>query len=309
MPPRRPRDPEERDDLFNERDWMRGTNYDSGASSASEADEVLSRIPIIGGGSRAAMDAAEGRREEGRNREYWDQLAEYMPGEEDLAVEYGMEDYVPGGESEWADPSAVDQRGTAGMEDALDAMTEWSRGGLTAADRAMMDETARGESIRSRGDREAALSALEARGMSGSGMDLMARMGADEAGAGRAASRNTSMLAAAQARQLDATRAMGSMGSALAESDDRRASALDSWGARDEDYRRGLEGRNTERENDSRESRATAAQQAYDNRERAVAGVTGQYSTDVGRRAGEGAREDENDDRAAGFIGGILGSL
>lgn len=300
---------ESENDLFNEQEWASGNNYDSGESSAGDVDEAFARLPIIGSGARASINEALGRREEGRNREYWDQLTNYMPTAEDLAVDYAEEDYVPGGESRWASESDVDAAGTRAMSDALAAMGEWSRGGFTDTDRAMMDETSRTEGIRARGDREAALAAMEARGIGGGGMDLMARLGADEAGAGRAASRNTSMLAAAQQRQMDATRAMSSMGGALAESDDRRASALDAWGARDEDYRRGLEGRNTERENDSRESRSTAAQQAYENRERAVAGVTGQYSTDVGRRAGDASRQDENDDRTAGLIGGFLGSL
>jgi hypothetical protein len=296
---------EHEDDLFNEQEWMNGANYDGGASDAPEADAVLSRIPILGGGSRAAIAAAEGRREEGRNREYWDQLTNYMPSADDLSVDYANEDYVPGSESEWAQ----EMHGTGSIEDALAAMEGWSRGGLTDTDRAMMGETGRTEGIRSRGDREAAISAMEARGIGGGGMDLMARMGADEAGAGRTAARDTSMMAAAQQRQYNATEAMGSLGSALDASEGRRASALYSWTARDEDYRRGLEGRNTERENRGRESRSTGAQQAYENRERATAGATNQYSTDVGRRAGEGRRADENDDRTAGLIGGILESL
>jgi hypothetical protein len=298
------------EDLFNEEEWMGSSGYArTTPSSSNDADEILSRIPIIGAGSRAALDAQRAEREAERNREYWDQLTDYMPTADDLSVDYDTEDFIGGGESEWRNESDEDAAGGGAMMDALDLMGTWAEGGLTDTDRAMADENRRAEAMRARGDREAALSAMEARGMGGSGMDLMARMGADEAAAGRASSANTSLLAAAQQRQFNAANALGGLGSAVASSDDARTNALDAWSARETDYARGLEGRNTGYENNSRESRANANQGAYENRERAVAGATNQYSTDVGRRSAENNREDEADDDIGALIGAGLTAL
>lgn len=301
-------DPEDiNDPLFDPR--ASGDSYRGAGgyrNSADSADEVLSRIPIIGGGSRAALDARRAEAEADRNRSYWEQLTGYMPTVDDLAVDYADEGFVGAAPSEW--DGAGDEGRSARLQ-ALDLMSDWADGGFTDADRAMRDENARMEALRARGDREAALSAMEARGMGGSGMDLVSRMGADEAAAGRMASTNASLLGSAQQRQYNAAGALSSMGATETAIGDTRRSGREAYNARESDYARGLEGRNTNRENDSRESRSRAYQDAYSNRERAVAGATNQYSTDAGRRAGEGAREDAADERTAGLIGGILESL
>lgn len=306
------------EDLFDEAAWARSRGFrdtgginQEGPGGVSDFDRTSADIPIWGwlSGASARRDAAEGDREARRNEEMWNQLAGYMPSADDLAVDYAMEDYIGGGDSEWLGESDEDALGGRAMEDSLASLTEWSRGGFTDTDRAMMDENARMEALRARGDREAALSALEARGMGGSGMDLMARMGADEAAAGRSSAANTSLLAAAQQRAYNAAGALGAAGERVATSDDARRDRLDAWGARETDYARSLEGRNTGRENETRESRANANQGAYENRERAVAGATNQYSTDVGRRAAEGRREDESDQALGGLVGTILENI
>lgn len=284
---------------------------DERSGEQRDHDTIAQNIPLYSSvsGASARLAAERGRREEARNRSYWESLTDYMPTADDLAVDYAGEDYIGGGPSAWGTLSQEDQDARAAMTDALGEFGRWSRGGFTDTDRAMMDENARREAMRARGDREAALAAMEARGMGGGGMDLVSRMSADEAAAGRASAANTSMMAAAQARQMEAARAMAETGRMLGESDDRRTSALDAWNARETDYARGLEGRNTERENRGRESRANANQSAYENRERAVAGVTSQYSTDVSRRERDADRSDEANDDAMGFIGGILSSI
>lgn len=262
-------------------------------------DDTVEGIPLYDemSGAAARRERRRQDREAARNRSYWEALAGNAPTVDDLSVTYADEDFVAGGPSEWASTSETDAEGTGRVRDALAAFREFARGGLTDTDRAMMDEASRNEAMRARADREAAMSAAEARGMGGSGAALMSRMGADEAAHSRALGMHTDMLAAAQQRQFDATRAMSDVGRGLTEMDDRRASALDAWNARESDYARGLEGRNTDRENRGRESRADAHQQAYENRERAVAGVTNQYSTDVGaRRAAREDEEDSNDD-------------
>lgn len=273
-------------------------------------DDVAQHIPLYGDGAKARIAAEEARREEYRNRAYWEGLAEHMPGADDLAVNYATEDEIAGGPSEWN--RGMDNRGDEAMNDALSFFRETARGGFSDTDRAMMDENRRRETMTARADREAAMSALEARGMAGSGMDLVSRMSADEAAASRNASSNVSMLAAAQQRQSDAMRSLAETGSAASgaarDAWSRRASGLDAWNARETDYRRGLEGRNTGHENASRESRSRANQQEYDNRERAVAGVTNQYSTDSSRRNAEADRAQQSDDETAGLIAGLMTS-
>lgn len=268
---------------------------DYGPGWMREHDDTVEGIPLYDeiSGAAARRERRRQEREASRNRAYWETLAAGAPSEDDLSVEYGNEDFVDGGPSAWAAESERRAAGAGGIGDALSAFREWSRGGLTDTDRAMMDEASRNEGMRARADREAAMSAMEARGMGGSGAELMARMGADEAAHSRALGMHTDMLAAAQQRQLDATRAMAETGRMGADLDDRRTSALESYRNREADYARGLEERNTGHENRTRESAADAAQRAYENRERATAGVTNQYSTDVAAR--RAAREDEED--------------
>ena len=119
--------------------------------------------------------------------------------------------------------------------------------------------------------------------MGGSGASLAASLAAGEGAADRGASTDASMMGAAQQRQYNAT------------------GALAEFGAREDDYSRGREGRNTDRENRTRESAAEAAQRAHENRSEWTSFATG---SDPNARD-PNAEEDEADDAARGALSGL----
>lgn len=220
------------------------------------------------------QEAAEAARLAAERAALLGDLAEFMPGEDALSVEYGNEDMIGAGEDSLR---------------ARDAWREWSEGGLTDTDRAMMEDSRRNSGRAARANREADLAALEARGMGGSGASLAAMLSAGEGAADRNASMDATMMGAAQQRQMAATNALGE------------------FGAREDDYARGREGRNTDRENRTRESAATAAQQAHENRQ--------DYTTlGLGMNPNGGTndardRRDEEEDELFGAVGGTIDTL
>lgn len=241
-----------------------------GGGGVSDFDRTSADIPLWGdlSGARGRLARSEADREAARRAAILGDLAEFMPTEDELSVEYGNEDMIG--------PGADSLR-------ARDAFAEWSEGGFTDADRAMMDESRRRAGMTARADREASLSALEARGMGGSGASLAASLAAGEGAADRGASMDASMMGAAQQRQYNAT------------------GALAEFGAREDDYSRGREGRNTDRENRTRESAAEAAQRAHENRSEYTSFALG---GDPNARD-PNAEEDEGDEAARGILSGL----
>lgn len=282
---------------------------EDGYYQPSEEEEIMSRIPIIGGSIRSGIEEQNARADARRNRGYWDDLATHAPSMEDLFLGYEFEEDIEGAGSEWDPSRDTDEarRGRGAMDDALSAMEVWGEGGLTDTDRAMMDETARGEAMGARADREAALSALESRGMGGSGSSLAASLAAGEGAASRASSANTSMLAAAQQRQYTATRDAAALGGTMRDADARERAGREAYNTGETAAARGRESRNTEIDNRGRERRGDMAQQQYENRERATAGITNQYSTDAAGRRAAGDERDEDDASILGAIEGLLG--
>lgn len=244
-----------------------GGGGDGGWSST--LDSMTEGVPflddLMGGSARRARAAAE--REAARRAAILGDLAEFMPSEDELSVEYGNEDMIGPGEDSLR---------------ARDAFAEWAEGGFTSADRAMMDEARRRSGMTARADREASLGALEARGMGGSGASLAASLSAGEGAADRGAATDASMMGAAQQRQYNATGALGE------------------FGAREDDYARGREGRNTDRENRTRESAAEAAQRAHENRSEWTSFATGGDPNSAADNADE--EEDQNTDMWGNII-------
>jgi hypothetical protein len=261
------------------------------AAPLDDYTRVSADIPIWGwlDGSTARRDAALREAEAETNRNYWENLNSYAPTVDDLSADLASEAVVEGPGSEWM----IDPGSDYG--ESMAALDEWAAGGLTDVDEAMMDETSRRAGMDARADREAALSALEARGSGGSGASLAASLSAGEGAASRSSAANTSLLAAAQQRQYQANTDRADM-------DARARAGREAYNMYDTDYYRGREDRNTDRENTSRENDAEAAQQVYTNRERATAGATNQYSTDAGARERAG---DDEDERNRGLLAGI----
>lgn len=213
----------------------------------------------------------------------------------DIANRYERD--LPGMESAMAGGIRYDDGGRE--VDALTRLAELSRPGLTAADRSMMDSVRRREDMTARGDREAMLSELEARGMGSSGASLAARMGSAEGAAGRAADANAAMMQSAQARAYDALSAYGSMASHRADRgfglEGERLSAIDAWNARERDRAAGINARNTERARSDMDTASTAAQREWDNRYRTTTARTSTGERDDERRANQQNAEEERD--------------
>ena len=252
----------------------RGTGRGGGGSGGGGGDtntwnDWAEGVPILdwltGQEQDAANSAADAER--ARHEGYWGSLVNDMPTEDELSVEYGNEDMI----------SDTTAEGALAREN----WTDWAEGGFTDADRAMMDESRRRSGMTARADREANMSAMEARGMGGSGAELAGMLSAGEGAADRGASMDATMMGAAQQRQIGAT------------------GALADWASGETEYGRGREGRNTDRENRTRESASEAAQGAYENRERLVSGLDNQYG-------GGRHEDDDSDEAAAGFLGGIV---
>jgi hypothetical protein len=277
-------------------------------NNLSDFDKVSQNIPIWDwlSGADANAAAAAAQAEADINREYWEGLVPYMPDSGTLTADYDEEDYIAGPGSEWATDTAENAAGRAAMGESMDQLGTWAEGGFTSTDMAMMDENRRREGMSARADREAALSALEARGMGGSGANLASMLSANEGAAARGTAAETSILAAAQNRQLQATRDRASVAGASRDASARETAGREAYNSGESEYRRGLEGRNTGTRNREEDTRIAAEQNAYGNRERAVAGITNQYATDVGSRAASAAAETEADRSLAGAIGGLL---
>lgn len=151
--------------------------------------------------SAAAEAMARGRTEE---------LKGQIPGMEDLRVQ----PFIAGApqpilqtafEDAQADPESIaaQRRALQGLTDIVD------QGGLTAVDRARIAEAREQEGQFLRGAREATLANLEARGMRGSGADLMAQLASQQEAGQRLSRANLATEAQAQMRAMQALGMLG----------------------------------------------------------------------------------------------------
>lgn len=86
-----------------------------------------------------------------------------------------------------------------------------SSGGLTAIDRAKLGQISTEENTAARGQREAILQNAQARGLGGSGIELMAQLQNQQESAGRKSQRDMDVAALAQQRALDAIMNQGNL--------------------------------------------------------------------------------------------------
>lgn len=282
----------------------------------SDAEEVMADVPILGwlGGFGARRDAARAAAAENRNRRTWEDLADYAPSADDLWVQYEEEGFVAGPEESALAQARADRGSIEAQQDALRALQGvYQSGGMTEGDRARQQLARMQTGQAMRASREADLQQLQARGMGGSGAALASMLGAQQMGAQSLAAADAQMLMDAQSRALQAMQAAGGLGTQMrGQSFDEsatRGSALDDFNQWQTDYARGREDRNTDRRNQTNESRAQSRQQAYDIRERQAAGMTGQYSTDSQRRLAEGQRKDDSDAAATNLIGTVISAV
>lgn len=151
-----------------------------------------------------------------------------------------------------ADPLAVDRQREA-MGQMYDIANQ---GGLTAIDRARMEEARRDQNQWVRGQREANQARMEARGMSGSGTQLVDDMIAAQQGAQRISQADLNTEAMAQQRAMDAIYGYSDMASGVRKQSfdegSRRAEAQDIIDRFNTSGKRGVRERDTTRENEQR---------------------------------------------------------
>jgi hypothetical protein len=281
----------------------------AGGGGLSEFDQTSADIPVWSwlsgaGGRRDRFDRLNERQQ---NQDIWFGVGRSAPSADDLAVEYGAEGFIEGPDETAlsraeADPDAIEaeRRALGFFEDVA------TSGGMTAADRARMQLGASEVGQTMRGQRDADMNALQARGMGGSGAQIASALGAQQSGAMGMSTRDAQMQMHAEDRALDAMSQAGSMGSRMRgeswgeESD--RARSLDDLRERDLGARRENQRWNSQQENRTRESRSDARQQQFENSQSVAAGATNQYSTDVASRDRAAQRRDDDDkDKLAGI--------
>lgn len=114
-------------------------------------------------------------------------------------------------------PSAMsgittDPRFQNAQMDALASLQDLGEGGMTDMDRAQLAKIAQDEQVQNRGNREAILNSMEARGAGGSGAALMAQLQNAQQSANRQAARDTEVAGQSQQRALAALQSAGQLG-------------------------------------------------------------------------------------------------
>jgi hypothetical protein len=291
--------------------FRRGGGGGGAGGGTSDFDREAADIPIVGWltGSQARRDAANARSEADRAREDWLSVGDRMPTTDELAVEYGEEDYIGGPERSEMGGAQAEWQGIQGMQTALRQMQDVADDGLTEADRSRMAIARESIGRDVRAQREADQQMLAQRGMSGSGQAVASLMGGQQAGASALSQADSQMQIAAQQRALQAMQSAGALSGDIRgqsfNEDASRRSAIDDFNRWQTEYGRDRERFNTQQGDRTRESRSRARQQSHDNRSGVAAGLTGQWQAASGGARADQARQDQtNRDTAAG-----LGSL
>ena len=281
---------------------------------ASDFDEGSADVPIWGwlSGASGRRDAARNQAQQQRQERAWQNVLGTTPSEESLTTQYQQ----LGTADEYGDlaggPSAVSQRGAgeADQQRIMGALRSLQQsGGYTGADRTARsaNHAAVGQQLGSAN--EAALQSMYARGMGGSGSELAARLSGAQGAASANAQGDAQIQQAAMQRALQAMQAQGGLAGQMNDQQLQRQQALNDYNQQQLNWRRGRSAANTELENRTRQSRSQANQQAYENRERGVAGLTGQYQQGQQNRRADAQREDQQNQNAAGWIGALLAAL
>jgi hypothetical protein len=321
--PRYPRDPDAAAEQAQQRHLsgsVGGTGGGSGGGGGGgdgqpdwlrDMDAATGDIPfvgnILGSAGRNAATAEERRRVE--NMGLWAGLMGRAPSADDLAVDYGEEGFIGGPERSELAGAGADAGSIEAQRSALQGLQDMGRG-LTSADmaRMQMSQAEVGRQVRSA--READAAAMQARGLGGSGAELASMIGSQQSGADALWSRDAQAQVAAQQRALQAMQAQGSLSSGMRgqsfEEDATRRGAADDFMRWQTDYARGREGRNTERRGRTAESRASSRQQAYENQERGVAGMTDQYGSDSQARSRERAEQRQGEKDTLALVGELF---
>jgi len=300
---------DERDDY---RD-PRAPGYGHRPDDPGDADHDLEGIPLLGWltGADSRMDEYRALQEKYRQEAIWNDLMRSAPRADALTPDYAQEGTVDEYGNLIGDPSQMetlgDSRERGAQWRALEEMQGLvDSGGYTSADAAMQNASRLSRGAGMRQANQAAIQQAQARGMGGGGQELLARMGGAQGANTANAMADAQLQQAAMQRALAAMQLQGQQSSNMYDQEAQRRGALDSFNQANNDWRRGRSTRNTQWTNRGEDARTQAIKDSYGMRERAVAGMTNQYSPDA-----EGARnrqQQANQDLGSG-IGTIISEI
>lgn len=292
--------------------------YEARAESDARPSGSLGRDTFLDYGSAPMDPAARGPRRGVSQLEREYQLrrdddarrASYLDADPTMTPRYTYEDTVDAGASAFGDVRA-DAGAVEAQRRALDMMRmQAETQGLTPAERSMMQSGIRAAEQSARGQRQADLQALEARGMGGSGLSMLSGQMAADSAADRGADAGSAALMAAQQRALAAMESYGGQAAQMRgqsfQEGATRAGGLDSWNAALADRAQGVQARNTERYNQGQD-------QGYQNRFQREALAQGLYGIESQKSEAErdrayGERTGRESQRTQ-FVSGLIGSV
>ena len=180
----------------------------------------------------------------------------------------------------------VDPKLKAQQVDALQRLSQQGREGLNLEDRVALEEIQRAEAQANRGQQEAILQNMEARGMGGAGAELAARLQASQSSADRASQRGLSVAAQAQQRALQAMMQSGEMAGRMGQQDYENqaqvGTAQDAINRFNTGSRQDVQSANIRAKNEAQEANLNYAKQLEANR---VATANAQRTADAAARA------------------------
>lgn len=193
-------------DQYNEGQLYHGfgsnEDVDSGAAeqrARGSGNNLFDAGGLLGfvSGRDSQFQHAESQRLADERERWWSTI--HSPTASELTPEY---DYNARGGAE----------GLSAQEAALGQLGQWAHGGLTGADRAMMESTRMRDAQASASQRQAIMQQMQARGMGGSGADLATQMMASQLGQQQASDAESQMMQGAQQRALAAVQAQAQLG-------------------------------------------------------------------------------------------------
>jgi len=168
--------------------------------------------------------------------------------------------------------------------EALNTIAETSKEGMSAVDRAQLDELLRTNAAATTAAQKSVLQNRQSRGMGGGGDELAAMLGNTQSAANRGSSESLKIAAEAANRRLNATDKSANLAAAIEASDYNRAAAK--AGANDAianfnaQLKQGLEGRKNSSANNAQE-RNLANKQTIANNNTATRNQQQQYNTNL----------------------------
>jgi len=226
-------------------------------------------------------------------------------------------------------PSALegvqaDPRAIAAQHEALNQLSQWGQGEVTDADRAMYDfsnlQNRQQADQMARGQREALMQNMAARGLGGSNAELAAALGSDQAQTQRYATQDAqnraNMLGQVQNRALNSISQMGSLGNQVRGQSfgegARRAEGADAFNKNNTQFYRDVSGAMNQRGYDAYRGNIGSVNDAqwnqYNARGNEAGNIANQYMGES--LYNEGRRQESNQDqrnRTAGLVGAGTG--